>query len=354
MPIIQRLILTGMIVSLFVLTAILNPAAAAPFYQDKTLTVVIGTSPGGTGDLRARASSQHLQKNLRGHPTVVYKYIRNPIHSANYMANVAKRDGRTIIFVGPTLFSNGILGARGVRYQVEDFIPLGSPYPGGPYVLVARPHLHLTTVENLRRHKNLRFAQRSVGHSMYMLDRLMAFVLELQEPKWVLGYSSQEVYAALERGEADVQTTTLPGFLQERGHWLKQGFTVPVVMRNTKGRGSEVDLAFPQDRPAVDEFADTKLKHEVLALHNAMRPSGMLFLAPKGIPEVALRDLKEALQQTWRDPGFAKDYHRLTGETADPMVGKEIEANLSKIPKDPKVMATYKQIISAGPLPPTK
>ena len=85
-----------------------------------------------------------------------------------------------------------------------------------------------------------------------------------------------------------------------------------------------------------------------------MRPSGMLMLAPKGIPEPALKDLRTALQRTWDDPEFAKDYNRLTGETADPMVGKEIEANLLKIPKDPKVMATYKQIIGGGLLPPSK
>ena len=344
----------GMIISLLVCMITGDPAVAAPFYEGKTLTVVIGTSPGGTGDFRARAVSQFLQKHLSGSPSIVYKYIRNPIHAANHVANVAKRNGLTIIFVSPGLYSNAILGTRGVRYQAEDYIPLGSPYPGGPYLLVTRPDLHLDNVEKLRAYKGLRFAQRSVGSSMYNLDRLMAFVLDLPEPRWILGYSSPEVPAALERKEADAQTTTLPGFVRDRKHWLKEGFAVPVVMKNTKGRGTEVEPTFPQDREAVDQFADTKLKREILKFHNAMRPSGMLMLAPKGIPEPALMDLRTALQKTWDDPAFAKAYNKLTGETADPMVGKEIEANLRRIPKDPKVMATYKKIISAGPIPPSQ
>ncbi len=344
----------GMIVSLLACMITREPAVAAPFYQGKTLTVVIGTSPGGTGDFRARAVSQYLQKHLPGKPSVVYKYIRNPIHAANHVANVAKRNGLTIIFVSPGLFSNAILRTRAVRYQVEDFIPLGSPYPGGPYILVTRPDLHLDNVEKLRAYKGLRFAQRSVGHSMYVLDRIMAFVLDLPDPKWILGYSSLEVPAALERKEADAQSTTLPGFVKARKHWLKEGFAVPVVMKNTKGRGAEVEPSFPQDRAVIDQFADTKLKRDILKFHNAMRPSGMLMLAPSGIPAPALKDLRTALHRAWDDPEFAKEYNRLTGENADPMIGKEIEANLRKIPKDPKVMTTYKQIIGGGPLPPSK
>ena len=345
---------TGLIVGLVLCTHAGTSVRAQPFYQGKTLTVVIGTSPGGTGDFRGRAVSQYLQKHLVGSPSIVYKYIRNPIHAANHVAKVAKRNGLTIIFVSPGLYSNAILGTRGVRYKTEDFIPLGSPYPGGPYLLVTRPDLHLDNVEKLSAYKGLRFAQRSVGSSMYNLDRLIAFVLDLPEPRWILGYSSPEVPAALERKEADAQTTTLPGFVKDRKHWLKEGFGVPVVVKNTKGRGAEVEPTFPQDRASVDQFADTKLKREILKFHNAMRPSGMLMLAPKGIPEPALKDLRTALQRTWDDPAFAKAYNKLTGEAADPMVGKEIEANLRKISKDPKVMATYKKIISGGPLPPSK
>lgn len=329
----------------------LAAAADRPFYEGKTLTVIVGTSAGGTGDLRAKGVTQYLQKHLLGNPAVVYKYIPNVIQAANQVANVEKRDGLSILFMGPTLFSNGIMGAQGVRYRVEDFIPLGSPSPGGPYLMTTRPGLDLDSVEKLKAYRGLRFAQRTVGHSMYILDRLMAFVLELPEPKWVLGYNSPEVYLALERKEADSLTTTIPGFMEERGQWLKEGFSVPVIMRNTKGRGAEVDPNFPQGRPAVDQYADTKLKQDILKLHNAMRPSGMLFFAPKGVPDPALKALRVALDRAWADPGLAKDFHRLTGESADPMVGEEIEASLRELPQNPQVREIYKQIIGAGPLP---
>lgn len=325
-----------------------------PFYQGKTLTVVVGTGPGGTGDMRAKASSQHLQKYLPGNPTIVYRYIPNVIQASNHMATVAARDGLTILFIGPTLYSNGILGATGVRYKVEDFVSLGSPFSGGPYTLIVRPQLGLDTVEKLRAYSGLRFAQRSVGHSMYILDRMMAFILDLKEPKWVLGYGNEEVSLAVERGEADAQSNGVYTLMKDKAHWLKEGYTVPLVMTDANRRGPAGIPGFPQDRPFVERYADTKLKRDVLQLHNAMRPSGMLFLAPKGIPEPALRDLKESLNKVWKDPEFGKDYERLTKEPVDPTTGDEIERVLQEIPRDPKVMEIYKQIIGGGPLPASK
>ena len=64
-----------------------------------------------------------------------------------------------------------------------------------------------------------------------------------------------------------------------------------------------------------------------------------------------MKDLKEAFKKTWKDPQFAIDYKRRTGEPADPVAGEEIERVLQQLPKDPKIMKVYKQVIGGGPLP---
>jgi tripartite-type tricarboxylate transporter receptor subunit TctC len=40
--------------------------AQTPFYQGKTITVIQGREPGGTGDMRSRAVTQFLQKYIPG------------------------------------------------------------------------------------------------------------------------------------------------------------------------------------------------------------------------------------------------------------------------------------------------
>jgi tripartite-type tricarboxylate transporter receptor subunit TctC len=340
--------------AIFMATYGLASAAEPPFYQGKTITIVEGRAPGGVGSMRVSIAAKYLQKHLTGNPAVVYQYMSGGggTAAANHLANMARRDGLTLANVGTGVYSNAIFGAPGVRYKLEDFVFLGSASSGGPYALIIRPGLGLDTVDKLRAYKGLRFANRTVGHTMYILDRMMAYVLEFKEPKWILGYNDDEIIFAVARGEADARSHLVHAIVKERSHWFEGKYAIPLVMKNTQGRGAEANPGFPQDRPTLDRFVDTEMKRAVLRLHDGSRPGSSVFFAPQGMPEAALRALKEAFNKVWNDPQFPEEYQRLTGEPPDPITGEEIEQVLRQIPKDPKVIEVYKQIIGAGPLPP--
>jgi tripartite-type tricarboxylate transporter receptor subunit TctC len=342
----------------FVLSGLTELRAATsdlPFYQGKTLTIVEGRSPGGTGSLRVQAVVKYLQNYLPGNPAVAYQHIAGGggTAAANHLANVAKRDGLTIGNIGTSVFANAVLSVQGVRYKAGDFVYFGSPVVGGggPFTIIIRPELRLDTIEKLRAHKGLRFAQRSVGHFLYILDRIFSYALDLREPKWVLGYDSQEVSLALERGEADARTNNIHTLFRDTPQWLERGFSMPVVMRNPKGRGAEATPRFPQGRPTLDQFADTELKRAVLRFHDATLAGTSAFIASKGIPEPALKALSEAFDKVWTDPQFAREYEKLTNEPVDPIAGEEIERAHHEMPREIRVMEAYKQLIGAGPLP---
>lgn len=72
----KRLFLIGIFGFLFLFfTSKATPGNAAPFYEGKTLVMVQGDAPGGTGDLRTRAVTHYLRKHLPGKPTIVQQYI---------------------------------------------------------------------------------------------------------------------------------------------------------------------------------------------------------------------------------------------------------------------------------------
>ncbi|MGZ8480374.1 MAG: hypothetical protein ACXW6K_20830, partial [Candidatus Binatia bacterium] len=53
-----------------------GPALAqAPFYQGKTFTLIVGLSPGGTGDLRIKATLPYLSKYIPGNPNIVAQHV---------------------------------------------------------------------------------------------------------------------------------------------------------------------------------------------------------------------------------------------------------------------------------------
>jgi len=334
----------------------LAAAAEPPFYQGKAITVVEGRNPGGSAGIRTQVVFKYLQKYLPGNPPIVFQYMPGAggTAAANYLAKRAKRDGLTIASIGTAVYSNAIFGARGVRYKLEDFVFLGSPAEsGGPYTIVIRPDLHLDTVEKLRAYRGLRFGSRSVGHGMYVVDRVMAFLLDLKNPRWILGYSTPEIHMALERGEADARSNNVHSFLRDTPHWLNEGYTVPVVMKGTDGKGAE---SFPEFRHSIlmDQYIDTELKRGVMELFKSSKPSTTVFFVAKGTPPAALKALKEALNKVWNDPEFFKDYQRMTNLPAEPVTGEEITRRLRNRPKASKVMEVYRQLIGPGPLPPGK
>ena len=77
--------------------------AAAPYYEGKSIRIIVGTAPGGGYDTYTRLLARHFSKHIPGAPTVIVDNMPGAggLLSANYMYRVAKPDGLTIgHFVG--------------------------------------------------------------------------------------------------------------------------------------------------------------------------------------------------------------------------------------------------------------
>ncbi|HEX6802016.1 MAG TPA: hypothetical protein VF130_06000 [Candidatus Binatia bacterium] len=347
---------------LFVLAAMMTvlsaqPAllqAAAPFYEGKTLMIVQGRSAGGLGDIRVRTAIPYLKKYLPGNPNVVSLYVPGAggVQAANLMAKSFKNDGLMIANIGTSIFVRAAAKDPVVQYRLSDFTYLGAPSVGGPYALLTH-RLGIDTMAKLKAHSKLRFAERSVGHTMYNVGRIMAFVLELKEPQWVVGYESPEVDIAVQRGEADGRTEVLYDLAHNKPNWRQEGFTVPALLKNLKGRGAEAVAGFPKTE-AVNDYADSQLKKDVLRFYYNSRPGSSVYFTQKGIPEEANAALRQSFKKVWSDPKFAIDYERMTAEPLEAITGEEIEKFLQDVPEDAKVRAVMQQLLGAGPIPTAK
>src|SRR3970040_2408903 len=87
---------------LFLLCASLwvsNALAQAPFYQGKTIRVIIGTPPGNLYDLWARLTVAHMGKNIPGNPDFIVQNMPGAGHvvAVNHLYTNVKPDGLKII-----------------------------------------------------------------------------------------------------------------------------------------------------------------------------------------------------------------------------------------------------------------
>jgi tripartite-type tricarboxylate transporter receptor subunit TctC len=80
--------------------------AQSPFFEDKTIRLVIGFSPGGISDLWGRALAREMSQHIPGKPNIILQNMpgAGSLTAANYVYGVAKPDGLAIGFVTPGLY----------------------------------------------------------------------------------------------------------------------------------------------------------------------------------------------------------------------------------------------------------
>jgi tripartite-type tricarboxylate transporter receptor subunit TctC len=332
-----------------VVCAIAAPSwAQTAYYQGKTITLLRGGSPGGYGDLQARALIPYLKKYIPGEPTIMIEHKPGAAGrtAVNHIYSTAKPDGLTIGAVGNVLVSGPILGLAGTNYDPDKLIYLGSTESGSPTAFVTRKEAGFDNVEKLRAATGVRIGAHSVGHITYINGRLAAYLLGLKDPKFVVGYSSPERDVALLQGEVDGGSMSTATIQQDPSLVNKVYFHTLITV--PKGR---YVAPYSRDIPEIDSFAKTDKEHGLLRLYRAFHyPRWPYFLAP-GTPKELVNTLREAMAKAFKDPGFAKEFKNLTGVDPSPITAEEIDAAIKEIPRDPETIALYKHLADHRPLP---
>ena len=101
-----------------------------PFYQGKTITIVHGRDPGGTGDMRVRAMIPFLQKYIQETRTSSASICPAAAVERPQITSTGLRaaDGLIIGNPGLGMVAAAVLGESGVLYDLDKFFYLGSPY----------------------------------------------------------------------------------------------------------------------------------------------------------------------------------------------------------------------------------
>ena len=97
--------------------------AGAQDYKDKTLTIVVGYSPGGSFDLYARVLARYIGRYLPGNPTRIVENMTGAggIIAANHLYNRVKPDGFTIGAWASPLILQQIMGNDAAQFDGRRF-----------------------------------------------------------------------------------------------------------------------------------------------------------------------------------------------------------------------------------------
>ena len=322
--------------------------AQSAYYKGKTLTILRGGSPGGYGDLQARALIPYLKKYIPGEPTIIIEHMQGAAGrtAINHIYSGAKPDGLTIGAVGNVLVSGPVLGLAGTKYDLDKLIYLGSTESGSPTAFVTRKDAGFDTIEKLRAATGIRIGAHSVGHITYINGRLTAYLLGLKEPKFVVGYSSPERDVALLQGEVDGGSMSSATIQQNPTIVEKVNFHTVITV--PKGR---YVAPYSRDIPEIDVFAKSDKEHRLLSLYRAFVYPRWPYFLPPGTPQEPVNILRDAMAKSFNDPGFAKEFKKLTGVTPSPISSEAIETAIKELPRDAETIALYKHLADHRPMP---
>jgi hypothetical protein len=105
--------------------------AQSPFYQGKTITIIVGYPAGTTHDIWARMIAHYMPKYLVGAPNFIVQPMpgAGSMTSVNYIYGVAKSDGLTLATFNAALYFNQLAGQQEVKFDWPKLSWIGSSTP---------------------------------------------------------------------------------------------------------------------------------------------------------------------------------------------------------------------------------
>jgi tripartite-type tricarboxylate transporter receptor subunit TctC len=268
--------------------------------------------------------------------------------AVNYIYSTAKPDGLTITAVGSGLAAGAILGLPGANYDIDKLIYLGSTEHGDPYLFLSRKEAGFDTLEKLRAASGVRVGAQTVGHAVYISGRIFAYLLGLKDPKIVVGFGGPELDIALARGEIDARANSADTVLRRNAEALAKGeFNIHATITIPKGKFHPRFTNVPD----LETLARNDRERQLVGLFREFLYPRWPYVLPPGTPAEIVKTLREAMNKSFKDPGFAQEFKKLMGGEPSPLTGEEVEASIRGLPREPEVVGLYKKMAEHGPLP---
>ena len=284
-------------------------AQTDPYYSGKTVRIVVGFTPGGFYDRWARLISRYMPKYISGNPNFLVQNMpgASSVIAANYVYNVAKSDGLTLLVPINSLYLDQIVGRKEVKFDVRKFEFIGTQEKA-PTMLYFRADSPFKTLADIIQAKEApKCGSTGTASTGYLIARLLdeAFKAKLNT---VTGYQGgSEIDVAVERGEIVCRGMDIPPHFGREpfDSWHKRGFD-----RHILQGGKTRDPRMP-DTPTLfelmDQYNSPDVVRRVTRIVLASGEFGRPMVAGPGTAPERVKILREAYAKAMRDPGLIEE-----------------------------------------------
>src|SRR5438128_1629431 len=297
----------------FVMRAAL--AQDAPDFRGKTVTIIASFEAGGPYDFYSRLIARHIGAHLPGSPNVVVQNMPGAggLRGANYLYNVAARDGTVLGVVSQTVAVGQVLAATpGIQYDARRYTWVGRINSN----VEVHHTWHASGIRSIEDAKKREVILAGTGptSSSVVMPRLMNELIGTRF-KVVTGFQGPtSAQLAFERGEVEGLVKPWSSIKTSTPEWLREK-KIHLIVQHTRERHPELP-----DVPAIVDLARDDSQRQIFALFAGGAALGTALLAP---PEVAQRTasaLRNAFERTMADAALLAEVAR-SGVDLDPLPG---------------------------------
>ena len=295
-------------------------AAEAPYYEGKTLRILVSSGTGGGTDTAARLVSRFIGKYLPGSPKIIVQNMPGGggTIANNYFASEAKPDGLTILQDSSSGIGNFVRGGATIKYD-----PRKNKIIGG----VARPGTLLMVRKDARDRLMNPSAKPVVVGDTDGIRTWVAMTVWAAEYldwnlRWIYGYpGSRELQLAIRQGEIDIWATANIKLVKD----LQREGVVQIVLAEDEQRRKD----FP-DVPTFLETLGAKkptgLSWEAFVAWAGSPDLDKFLVAPPETPDHVVKSLREAFAKVMKDPEVDKEGDKFFGDGWRPITPQRVEA----------------------------
>jgi tripartite-type tricarboxylate transporter receptor subunit TctC len=308
--------------------AVLAQSAAADevadFYRGKTVSLVVGHEVGTGFDVYGRVLARHLSRHIPGSPSVVVQNMvgASGMIAANWLYNVAPKDGTVVATFSPTVPTDPLLSSAAARFDPAQFSWIGSIAESASICGVSRAS-GLETGDLLTRDSVFGATGTSgpFAKFTFAVKNLLGARIKV-----VTGYKgSADTKIAIQRGEVQgicgLPFSTVTSFWRDD---YESGAFKPILQLNGQKLSALGGIAH------VDDYAKTAEDRQVFGLIFGVHGLGRLYVAPPAIPQARRNALRAAFTATLKDAQLLADAAQ-TKIDINPGSGEEVAAFLARI-----------------------
>ena len=343
-PKFKALLLSGLLVSV---GAKLAGAQSEPYYKDKTVRVIVGFTPGGFYDRWARLLSRYMPKYIPGNPSFLVQNMpgASSVIAANYVYNLTKNDGLTLLVPINSLYLDQMVGRKEVKFDVRKFEFIGTQEKA-PTMLYFRSDSPFKTLADIIQAKEPpKCGSTGTASTGYLLGKLMeeAFKAKLNT---VTGYQGgSEIDIAVERGEIVCHGMDIPPHFGREPFdgWHKKGFDRHILQGGAKRDARMPDV--PTLAELMDQFKTADVIRTVSRIVLASGEFGRPMLAGPGTALERVNIMRDAYAKAMRDPGLV-DEAKKGQMDMEHTPGEELQASMKELMNQPReVIEWVKKIL---------